>query len=124
MESQINVMDERGQLVPLNLCSPALFLNDMKSIDGGFLPPPPQLSMQALQTPQRGRGSFNTPVSDLEMPLFSQPTGSYCVPPRVGSMLLPDYRLPQKAVDDEPKPNFSYIGQLFSIRCAILLNWI
>ena len=108
-------MDERGQLVPLNLCSPGLFLGEIKSMNGGFLPPPPppppQLSMSALHTSPRGRGVSNTPVSDFDMPLFPQSTGSYCVSPRGSSMLLPDYRLPQKALDDEPKPNFSYIGK-------------
>ncbi len=86
-------MDDKGQMLPLNLC------NDIKPIPGGFFPlglvphqpapvpvnPPSDFDLQLLQRMQNGAGG--------------------------GSLLLPDYRLHNKVTEEEPKPNFSYIGE-------------
>ncbi|KAL5106511.1 Forkhead box protein I1 [Taenia crassiceps] len=110
-------MDERGQLVPLNLCTPTFLMRELKSLNSGFLqhpplppPPPPFPSPQSLTSPQPARLAAATNTSDLEVPFFSRATGGFCSPSGRTSMLLPDCQLQQKALEDEPKPNFSYIG--------------
>ncbi|EUB56225.1 Forkhead box protein I1 [Echinococcus granulosus] len=105
-------MDERGQLVPLNLCSPSYLMRELKSLNNGFLPPPPPLSPtpSSLASSRFGRLAATASVSDLEVPFISRVTGGFCSPSGRTSILLPDYRLQQKSQEDEPKPNFSYIG--------------
>lgn len=108
-------MEERSQLVPLNLCSSAFLLGEMKSMNSAFLQTPPPL--QPLQTSQ----SSHRP-GDMEMSLCSRTYGGYCLPSGGTSILLPDYRIQQKTAEEEPKPNFSYIGKLktWNKRCYTL----
>ncbi|KAM7534753.1 hypothetical protein Aperf_G00000118412 [Anoplocephala perfoliata] len=97
-------MDEHGQLVPLNLCSSAFLLGELKSMNSAFLQTPPPL--QPLQTFQS-----NHRPGDTEMPLCSRNCGGYCLPPGGNYMLLPDYRIQQKTTEEEPKPNFRLIAK-------------
>ncbi|VDN98038.1 unnamed protein product [Rodentolepis nana] len=96
-------MDERSQLVPLNLCSPAFLLDELKSISSTFLQSPPHL--HALQTAQQ-----NHIPGDLDLSLYSRAPECYNLPLGGTPMLLPDYRMQHKTIEEEPKPNFSYIG--------------
>ncbi|KAM3175932.1 hypothetical protein ACTXT7_007493 [Hymenolepis weldensis] len=96
-------MDERSQLVPLNLCSPTLLLGELKSINNAFLQSSPLL--QSLQTVQP-----NPIPGNLDLHLYSRTPGGYNLPLGGTPMLLPDYRIQQRTTEEEPKPNFSYIG--------------
>ena len=113
-------MDERGQLLPLNLCNTPV--DELKQLAaGGFFPlglgppaPPPAQPPADLfpigRTPAPGANA-----GDFELPFFQRGPASFCLP-NGGSLLLPDYRLPTKvAGEDEPKPNFSYIGELLVV---------
>lgn len=123
-------MDERGQLVPLNLCTPTFLMRELKSLNSGFLQPPPTPPPQPFPTPQplassqSGRLTAAANMSDLEVPLFSRATGGFCSPSGGTSMLLPDYQIQQKSLEDEPKPNFSYIGEFINCDAVKVVQWV
>lgn len=96
-------MDDQSQAMPLNLCSPGMLLGELKSLNNAFLQTPGHLSY--LQDVHRSEDAG-------DMSFFSRPPGSYNLPIGVGtSMLIPNFRGQEKTSEEEPKPNFSYIGE-------------